>query len=68
MTNATEKKNNANRLVFSLKCIQEDTHKIKQIAHILNYEQKQLETDIKDLYIYISELEHKTADQDSSSD
>lgn len=60
MTNETERKNNAHRLVYSLECISEDTNSIKVMAQLLHYEPSQLKTDLKDLYKYLSELEHKT--------
>lgn len=59
MTNETEKKNNAHRLAYSLYCISEDANRIKSVAQVLNYEPKQLQTDLTDLYNYLSELERK---------
>ena len=57
MTSETEKKNNADRLAFSLFCISEDTYKINAIAHMLNYDASQLKTDMIDLYKHLLELE-----------
>lgn len=59
MTSETERKNNANRLAYSLYCISEDTYRINAMAHTLNYDAKQLRTDLIDLYKYLSELERK---------
>ena len=57
MTSETERKNNANRLAYSLECISEDANKIKAVAQMLNYDPLQLQTDMKDLYNYLLELE-----------
>ena len=35
MTSETERKNNANRLAYSLECISEDANKIKAVAQML---------------------------------
>mgnify|MGYP003291312484 CR=1 FL=1 len=59
MTNETEKKNNAHRLANALYCISEDTYRINAMAHTLNYDAKQLRTDLIDLYKHLSDLERK---------
>lgn len=57
MSSETEIKNNAHRLAYALYCICEDGFRINAMAKTLNYEPNQLQTDLKDLYSYIREIE-----------